>query len=70
MLNPDEIKIEVHDTAKRCDLEQMKSYLKNEWCECGKNSEFLCYPDDGECTCGIEKHHIHCKTCGGVSQIG
>ncbi len=43
-------------------------FLKREWCQCGKE-EFFCYPDDGECPCGIIKHHVHC-TCGGVSQIG
>ena len=43
--------------------------LSPEWCECGPDEEFLCYPEDGECTCGIYKHHVHC-TCGKVSQVG
>jgi hypothetical protein len=44
------------------------SKLSSFWCEC-EVSEFLCYPADGECTCGVHKHHVHC-TCGGVSQVG
>ncbi|HUV65713.1 MAG TPA: DUF2958 domain-containing protein [Sedimentisphaerales bacterium] len=39
------------------------------WCGCEK-SEFGCYPEDGACTCGIYKHHVHCAKCGGVSQVG
>ena len=38
------------------------------WCDCGA-SQFLCYPEDGECPCGMEKHHVHC-VCGGIYQIG
>jgi hypothetical protein len=30
---------------------------------------FRCFPADGECSCGIEKHHVHCKH-GFVTQIG
>ena len=40
------------------------------WCNCGENETFGTYPDDGECDCGIHKHHVHCGTCGKVSQIG
>lgn len=25
---------------------------------------------NGGCPCGIYKHHIHCKKCGGVTQVG
>ena len=39
-----------------------------EWCNCG-HEEFLCYPGDGECECGVYKHHVHCK-CGRISQVG
>ena len=42
--------------------------LKAVWCECG-NEEFHSYPEDGECACGMIKHHVHC-TCGGVTQTG
>jgi hypothetical protein len=40
-----------------------------EWCMCGNAAEFLCYPEDGECSCGVNKHHVHCK-CGRISQVG
>lgn len=40
------------------------------WCQCGENETFGSYPEDGECDCGIHKHHVHCGTCGKVSQIG
>lgn len=62
-------KVVVRPTVKRAEVEPMTSYLKSEWCAC-KESEFLCYPEDGECTCGVVKHHVHCKHCGGISQIG
>lgn len=49
--------------------------LRPTWCDCNPetlkcNDNFLCYPDDGECTCGIYKHHVHCRFCMGVSQVG
>jgi hypothetical protein len=43
--------------------------LKSKWCDCG-NSEFHSYPEDGECKCGMYKHHVHCKNCGGIMQVG
>lgn len=52
------------------DTSDMKDFLKQEWCTCGPDSEFLCYPEDGCCTCGEYKHHVHCKHCGGISQTG
>jgi hypothetical protein len=61
------IKFEVRDTTR--DTSKMKPYLKSEWCECG-NPEFLCYPEDGCCSCGVKKHHVHCKNCGGITQVG
>ena len=42
--------------------------LRHNWCECGKD-EFHSYPEDGQCVCGMYKHHVHC-TCGGVMQVG
>lgn len=27
------------------------------------------YPGDGECECGMVKHHVHCS-CGGIVQVG
>ncbi len=41
-----------------------------QWCKCKKgDEEFLNYPEDGECPCGIDKHHVHC-ICGYVLQVG
>jgi len=42
---------------------------KKLWCRC-KNPTFGSYPQDGECSCGMHKHHVHCGTCGKISQIG
>lgn len=62
--------ITVRDTVKDvAGIRADKGFLHSEWCDC-EESEFLCYPEDGVCTCGIHKHHVHCKHCGGVSQIG
>ena len=63
------VKFEVHDTAGSEELKPMKPYLRFEWCEC-EHGEFLVYADDNACPCGISKHHVHCKNCGGVMQIG
>ena len=43
--------------------------LQNKPCYCEKG-DFLCYPEDGECTCGQYKHHVHCKLCGKIMQYG
>jgi hypothetical protein len=40
------------------------------WCRCGEKETFGSYPEDGQCDCGIHKHHVHCGTCGKVSQVG
>ena len=55
-------------TGVQATLPKMKFELKPEWCKCGKE-EFHSYPEDGKCSCGIHKHHVHCN-CGGVLQIG
>ena len=44
--------------------------LLAEWCECGDKETFHSYPADGECSCGEYKHHVHCGTCGRISQTG
>mgnify|MGYP006890138752 CR=1 FL=1 len=31
--------------------------------------EFYSYPEDGQCHCGLHKHHVHCIH-GYVTQIG
>ena len=65
-----QIQINVHDTCDRKETNKMKPFLVPTWCTCDWDSEFLCYPDDGECVCGVWKHHVHCKKCGGISQVG
>lgn len=45
------------------------------WCKCDENSSDKCftrstYFGDGECDCGVEKHHYHGGVCGGITQIG
>lgn len=39
------------------------------WCDCETETPSDYRPDNG-CDCGIGKHHYHCVSCGGVSQIG
>lgn len=41
----------------------------NIWCRC-KKSYSTVFMDDGECDCGIHKHHYHCECCNKVTQIG
>ncbi len=46
-------------------------YEKTLWCRCSKDSyTFGSYPEDGKCTCGMYKHHVHCGTCEKISQVG
>lgn len=43
------------------------------WCKCPAETQtFGSYPRDGECRVEgcYHKHHVHCGTCGKVSQIG
>lgn len=28
------------------------------------------FKDDGECTCGVNKHHYHCAVDGKITQVG
>ncbi len=44
--------------------------LKASWCSCEDGGEFHSYPEDGKCSCGVHKHHVHCGRCGGVMQVG
>jgi hypothetical protein len=46
-----------------------KRPLVAKWCDCGVDTGFRCYPGDGECECGMHKHHVH-GTCGHVTQVG
>lgn len=40
------------------------------WCDCGPAQSFGSYPQHRECDCGIETAHVHCGTCGNISQVG
>jgi hypothetical protein len=45
------------------------------WCQCGKcvkeqDMDFSTFSWKSGCKCGIQKEHIHCVHCGGVSQVG
>lgn len=67
----DELRIVVRETLESIKgIRAEKGFLKSEWCMCADGGEFFCYPEDGVCSCGIYKHHVHCKKCGGVMQIG
>ena len=59
------------DGEKEISEQKYKDYEaeKELWCEC-EESTFGSYPQDGECSCGIYKHHVHCGKCGKISQIG
>jgi len=43
--------------------------LHDAWCTC-EMDKFHSYPEDGQCACGVYKHHVHCAKCGGISQVG
>jgi len=38
-------------------------------CGCN-NSKSGIYIGDGQCDCGVHKHHYHCTSCGKITQIG
>ena len=69
MAKNENIRIYVHDTADALEMSEYDDKVREDWCKCGK-SEFLCYPEDGACACGVFKHHVHCKNCGGIMQVG
>jgi hypothetical protein len=55
--------------------EQMEAieYENNMWCECEEERSFGSYPENGQCQmqgCRVHKHHVHCGTCGKISQVG
>ena len=51
------------------DILAIETKLSTDWCDCGYET-FGSYPQDGECSCGMHKHHVHCGTCGKISQVG
>jgi len=63
------VKLEVMDQAGAEELAKMAPYLSPLWCKCEESSP-LCYTQDGQCPCGVFKHHVHCRNCGAISQVG
>jgi len=62
------------ELQKRCEYYARPYYftLIGDWCKNeDKNDkcEFHSYPQDGECSCGIFKHHVHCHH-GYIIQVG
>ena len=39
------------------------------WLEHNERTSFHSYPEDGECECGLWKHHVHCGH-GFITQVG
>jgi hypothetical protein len=48
----------------------LKVDMKNEWCTCKEAGDDWQFFDDGMCPCGCNRHHYHCKKCGGITQTG
>jgi hypothetical protein len=46
------------------------NFLSADWCDCAEGGSFLCYVEENCCDCGVDRHHTHCKECGGVRQVG
>jgi len=44
-----------------------RSYV-GDWCK-QDDCEFQSYPEDGQCVCGVYKHHVHCQH-GYIIQVG
>ena len=51
------------------EIKDIDRFVDEEMCDC-EDPTFGSYPEDGECSCGMYKHHVHCGTCGKISQIG
>jgi len=54
---------------KLASIKETDRFMSEEMCNCD-NPTFGSYPTDGQCDCGMWKHHVHCGTCGKISQIG
>ena len=70
----DKISLKIIDTIKNTSSQTIFSKknfkLKSDWCEFSDDTcDFYSYPQDGECSCGVYKHHVHCIH-GGIIQVG
>lgn len=46
-------------------------FWKSNWCQCRHGqTDTPVFFEDNSCTCGVGKHHYHCKWCGGITQTG
>jgi len=54
---------------KLSEIEEHDRFVREDMCGCD-NPTFGSYPTDGQCDCGVHKHHVHCGTCEKISQIG
>lgn len=65
------MKIRVVDTVDAGMIKRIAGDNKpvDKWCEC-EASEFWFFAEDNACVCGVEKHHVHCSNCCGISQVG
>lgn len=59
----------VNDAERLSKETPKESFLKGEWCKVNKDCEFHSYPEDGQCSCGVYKHHVHCNH-GYITQVG
>jgi hypothetical protein len=60
-----------HGTGSVTQEEIDKAEKENEiWCHCNGDVSASIYKADGECMCGVVKHHYHCPDCGKITQIG
>jgi len=53
--------------------EPKATFWVRKWCQCinGRSAKAEpVYFEDEACSCGLLKHHYHCKHCGGLVQVG
>jgi len=66
-----EVELVIYEDSERSMPAESPVALIQEWCmqEHDENNSFLCYPEDGQCSCGEYKHHVHCAH-GRIIQTG
>ena len=67
---PDRVEVLNVEAGTKERIARLREEMEKSWCKCGDKETFGRYPNDGECSCGTYKHHVHCGTCGKVSQVG
>jgi hypothetical protein len=56
--------------AKRTTSAKQRDRPRPVWCTCPNFSGDSFYVPDNTCECGEWKHHYHCPTCKGITQVG